>query len=176
MSDPYTSQIIMFGGTFTIRGYARCDGQLIAISQNDALFSLLGTTYGGDGQTTFAVPDLRSRVPISYGQSAGTSFYPIGNLFGAETVTLSETQLPNHSHAAMASSAQAGQADPTNRVVAPGMAGDNATSQFTAQSPTGTMAQQAVGRTGGSQSHDNMMPGLALDFQIALYGLYPTRN
>lgn len=176
MSDPYISQIIMFGGNFAIQNYARCDGQLLAIQQNDALFSLLGTTYGGDGQNTFGLPDLRGRVPISSGQSQGTSRYPLGARFGTETVTLTQIQLPSHSHAAMASSTEAGEVDPTNRVVAPGKINGSPVSQFTAESPTGGMAGQAVGQTGGNQPHDNMMPGLALNFQIALSGIYPSRS
>jgi microcystin-dependent protein len=176
MSEPYISQIIMFAGNFAIRAYAMCDGQLIAISQNEALFSLIGTTYGGDGRTTFGVPDLRGRVPISYGQSSGTSYYPEGARFGTERVTLTSVNLPSHGHGALASTNQGAMATPINNVAARGMAGTTEVSQYTDQSPSGSMASGALSQTGGNQSHDNMMPSLAINFQIALFGLYPTRN
>ncbi|MBK1670379.1 phage tail protein [Rhodovibrio sodomensis] len=176
MAEPYISQIIMFGGNYSIRQYANCDGQLLPISQNQALFSLLGTTYGGDGRTSFGLPDLRGRVPTAQGQGPGLTPYPLGSRFGVEDVTLTVNQLPSHTHAAMANSGSADSPDPTNRLLAPGTADGNAVSQFSDQSPTANMSSAAVQRTGGSQSHTNMMPSLVINFQIALQGLFPSRS
>ena len=176
MSEPYISQIIMFGGNFTIRDYAACDGQLIAIQQNSALFSLIGTTYGGNGTQTFGLPDLRGRVPFSAGQGPGTSPHPLGSRVGAETVTLTAITLPNHTHSLQALDNPADSSDPTGRLPAEGNSGTNDAFQYSANQVNAPMANNAVASAGGNQSHENMMPSLVINFQIALYGLYPSRN
>jgi microcystin-dependent protein len=176
MSNPYISQIIMFGGNFTIRNYAACDGQLIAIQQNTALFSLLGTTYGGNGTQTFGLPDLRGRAPFSAGQSPGTSPHPLGGSVGTETVTLNFTNLPNHTHTLQGLGNPGQSADPTGRMPAQGKAGDKDTSQYSANQVNASMASNAVAGAGGNEGHQNMMPSLVINFQIALYGAYPSRS
>ena len=178
MAEPYLSQIGMFGGNFAPRGYAFCEGQILAISQNDALYSLLGTLYGGDGTTTFALPDLRSRLPMHRGEGPGTSFRPQGARFGTETVTLTGAQIPSHTHVLAAATADATSPDPDGRVVAPGKNTNLNTdvSQFTATAQNAQMASQALADAGGNQAHTNLMPLIAINFIIALQGLYPSRN
>lgn len=172
MSDPYIGEIRLFAGNFAPRNFAFCHGQLLPISENDALFSLLGTIYGGDGLTTFALPDLRGRVPLHMGQGPGLSNRSIGQRLGAETVTLTPSQIPLHAHAQRAS---------TNAVnagygpmAAPGASAT--TSFYGSGAPQVAMAATAVDNTGGNQPHSNMAPYLALNFIIALFGIYPSRN
>lgn len=173
MADqPFIGEIRMFGGNFAPAGWALCQGQLMAISQNQALFSLIGTTYGGDGQTTFALPDLRGRVPVHMGQSPGTSNYVIGEQTGVENVTLLGNQLPQHSHVPPAcSSAVGGSDNPAGNF----WAGSN-TMLYTQTAADSTMNAGAVGLTGGNQPHDNMLPFLVVNFIIALFGVFPSRN
>lgn len=171
MSQPFIGEIKMFGGNFAIQGYALCNGQLLSISQNDALFSLIGTTYGGDGQNTFALPDLRGRLPIHQGSLLGTNF-PIGQQSGSETVTLTTNQIPAHNHSMGASSDPAGTGNPTGQVPA-------ANSTANIYSPTAAGSQTGAGSispTGGNQPHDNMQPYLCVTFIIALFGIFPPRN
>ena len=173
MSQPFIGEIRMFGGSFAPRSWAFCNGQLVAIAQNDALFSLLGTTYGGDGQTTFALPDLRGRVPIHRGQGAGFSSYDLGQVGGVESVTLLTQQLPAHSHAFVASSAAA---SPTSE---PGGSVTAAASAPLYVEPTGAltgMSSQAITPTGGTQPHDNVAPFQCVSFIICLEGIFPSRN
>jgi microcystin-dependent protein len=174
MSEPFIGQIQMFGFNFAPRGWAFCDGQLLPISQNTALFSLLGTTYGGDGRTTFALPDLRGRVPIHEGQGAGLSDYRLGQRAGAETTTLSIANLPAHNHAASA----AGPAGNANDAIGNIWADDAGVSSATYSSgaASGTMRADAIGNTGGGQAFDNRQPYLTVNFCIALVGLFPSRN
>ena len=171
MSDQYIGEIRMFGGNFAPQEWAMCNGQLLPISQNDALFALIGTTYGGDGIQTFALPNLQGRVPIHVGQGAGLSSYVQGQTGGVENVTLAAVQLPSHSHPAQASSAGSGSSDPTGNV----WASSAATKQYAASS-SGTMAAGAVGVTGSGTPHLNIMPVLAVTFIIALVGVFPTRS
>lgn len=170
MSEPFIGEIRMFGGTFAPVGWALCDGQLLAISQNDALFSLLGTTYGGDGRTTFGLPDLRGRVPIHQGTGSGLTNRAMGATGGSETVTLSADQLPAHTHTMNASTNAADAADPAGAVLAEGGADiyveDNANQALAT----------SIGATGGSQPHDNLMPFQCTNYIISLFGIYPSRN
>ena len=172
MSDPFIGEVRMFAGNFAPLGWAFCSGQLLAISQNDALFALLGTTYGGDGVTTFALPDLRGRVPIHQGTGPGLSNHVIGELGGAETVTLASNQLPTHSHSQPASTdAATPAAGPTG---AP--ASSATTSFYGTATPAINMSPSAVGAAGSGQSHSNMAPFTALSYIIALFGIFPSRN
>lgn len=176
MAEPFLSQIIMFGGNFVIRGYAECNGMQLAISQNQALYSLLGSTYGGDDRTVFGLPDLRGRVPIDFGQGPGTSHYPLGARLGTETETLTVAQLPSHFHAFHASGTTADRVDPTGHVVAPGKTGGSDVKEFTVATPGAQMSAQEIAPAGAGQPHDNMMPSLAINFQISLAGVYPSRE
>ena len=171
-AEPYIGQIMPFAGTFAPSGWALCDGSLLPISQYSALFSLVGTYYGGDGQTTFALPDLRSRVPIHQGQGPGLSSCVIGENGGGETVTLLTTQLPVHTHPAMGNSAAGTSADPTGGVWASGP-----TSTYIAGASADTnMNPTSISGSGGGQPHDNMLPFLTLNFCIALEGIYPSQS
>lgn len=176
MSTPYIGEIRMFGGNFAIQGWAFCDGQLLSIAQYEALFNLIGTTYGGDGQNTFAVPDLRGRVPIHQGQASGNPIHVIGELAGAETVTLSTANLPVHSHPLQCVTATGNAASPLNAFPATTSTND----RLYATNPSSTVAMQAnlvsqvVGA--GNLPHENMQPGLALSFIIALEGIYPSQG
>lgn len=169
MSSPYVGEIRMFGGNYAPLGWALCQGQLMSISENETLFNLIGTTYGGDGQNTFALPDLRSRVPIHMGAGPGLSPNVIGERAGVETVILTAQQMPTHSHTPMANTVGSATA-PTNGVWA-----NSPAIQFQ-PAPTGgvTMNVGALGVSGGNQPHENMVPYLALNFIISLFGIYPT--
>lgn len=171
MSEPFVGEVRMFAGNFAPRGWAFCDGQLLAVSQNDALFSLLGTIYGGDGRTTFGLPDLRGRIPIHPGTGPGLSPRRLGAKAGAEKVTLTVNQLPSHRHTWRASSAVAQNRSPGGNALA---------------SPTGSIYEapnnevnlntETISNVGGSQSHSNLMPFLCINFIIALFGIYPSRQ
>lgn len=173
MSEPFAGEIRMFAGNFAPRGWAYCDGQLLAVSQNDALFSLLGTIYGGDGRTTFGLPDLRGRIPIHAGTGPGLSARRLGAKLGEEKVTVTVQQLPSHTHDAHASSQGAGSGSPTDNVPA-NTTPTNAYSNALATSQD--MNSQAISLTGGSQAHSNLMPTLCVHFIIALFGIYPSRQ
>ena len=169
MAEPFLGQISMFGFAFAPKGWAFCNGQLLSIAQNTALFSLLGTTYGGDGQTTFALPNLQSRCPLHFGQGAGLSERDLGEQGGVESVTLLTTQMPQHSHLVNAFGEDASTSDPSGSVPAAGGAYNGA--------PDGTkMNAQMNDPTGGGQPHDNMTPFLGINFCIALSGIFPSRN
>jgi microcystin-dependent protein len=180
MSQPYLGQIIMFGGNFAPAGWALCNGQSLAISQNDALFALIGTTYGGDGEETFNLPNLQSRVPMHMGQGPGLSQnYQIGEAAGVESVTLTTQQIPAHNHPAQVSSNPATSASPTNTILANeaiGLATANCFSYGAFVSPGVALAQQTIAPAGGSQPHDNMQLYLTLNFVIALNGVFPSQN
>lgn len=165
MSDPYIGEIRMFGGNFAPNGWLFCQGQLLSISDYDTLFTLIGTTYGGDGQTTFQLPNLQSRVPVHQG-----SGYPLGMTGGVETVTLTSPQLPLHSHQARASTAYGGQASPTGNV----WSGSSYVQYSTSAAPNAVMYPGALTPAGGNQPHDNMAPFLAINFIISLFGIYPS--
>jgi microcystin-dependent protein len=165
--DPFIGEIRMFGGNFAPTGWAFCDGQLIPISENDALFTLIGTTYGGDGLVTFALPDLRGRVPIHQGNG-----FTLGQAAGVETVTLTTQQIPVHSHAFLGSLNQGGTTNPPTNVVAQ-IPGGN----VYIQDSTGVaMNNQSLQPVGGSQPHENRQPFLTISFIIALDGVFPQQN
>jgi len=173
MSNPYIGEIRMFGGNFAPVGWAFCDGSLISISENDALFNLLGTTYGGDGQSTFGLPDLRGRLPVHQGQGPGINqSYAIGELAGVETVTLTTQQIPIHNHTFVASSATATNPSPSGNVLA-----TSATiSSFLVDVAGPQLVSTAVQGTGNNQPHDNMMPFLTVSYIISLYGIFPSQT
>ncbi len=165
MSSPFIGEIRMFGGNFAPVGWAFCDGSLIPIAENDALFNLIGTTYGGDGVNTFGLPDLRSRIPYHVGPG-----FTLAQTGGAETVTLTNNQIPSHAHVPQAKSTQGGQSSPANNVWA--LSGSN---QFTSTAPSLAMDPAALGLSGGSQPHDNMTPFLAVNFILSLFGIFPSQ-
>lgn len=173
MSEPFVGEIRMFAGNFAPRGWAFCDGQLLAVSQNDALFSLLGTIYGGDGRTTFGLPDLRGRLPIHAGSGPGLSPRRLGAKGGSENETLTVNQLPSHSHRLQAKAAVATVRNPQGKVLA-----QPATFIYTQvpTSPLVNFSSKAVGNVGGSRSHVNLMPFLCIHFIISLVGIYPSRH
>jgi len=172
MSEPFLGEITMFAGNFAPRSWALCDGQLLAITQNSALFSLLGTIYGGDGRTTFGLPELRGRVPIHQGNGPGLSNRPIGQKAGSEQVTVSANQRPIHTHAFRGSGDIASSPNPQGRVVAKPTTVD----LYINEAQTADLASGAMGSTGGNQSHTNVMPFLCIHFIIALVGIFPSRN
>ena len=172
MSEPFVGEIRMFAGNFAPSGWAFCDGQLLAISENDALFSLLGTVYGGDGSTTFGLPDLRGRIPVHAGNGPGLSSRSLGSMGGAESVTLTTNQLPSHTHSAIGSGANGTDANPAGNF----LAGSTVVAPYVQETPDTAFAAAAITAVGGSQSHTNLMPSLCVNFIIALYGIYPTRQ
>lgn len=167
MSNPYIGEIRMFGGNFAPQGWLFCQGQLVNISDYDTLFNLIGTTYGGDGQTTFGLPNLASRVPVHQGSAAFGS-YQLGQLGGAEQVQLLQQQLPQHTHPAFPAGGGTTN-QPTGGTWASG-----ATLQYAAVAPTVNMSAAALRPAGGNQSHDNMLPYLAVNFIISMFGIYPS--
>lgn len=172
MSEPFVGEIRMFAGNFAPRGWAFCDGQLLAVSQNDALFSLLGTIYGGDGRTTFGLPDMRGRIPIHAGSGPGLSPRRLGAKGGAENVTLTVNQLPSHTHTMSASSATGTDPNPANEVLSEStldrIYGDGPVDEY--------LTARSVTSVGGSRSHTNLQPFLCINFIIALFGIYPSRH
>ena len=172
MSEPFVGEIRMFAGNFAPRGWAFCDGQLLAVNQNDALFSLLGTIYGGDGRTTFGLPDMRGRVPLHAGSGPGLSPRRLGAKLGAETETLTVNQLPSHTHAFTANTSSGTDNNPSGKLVAESPSLD----LYAEIDATAPMASSAITATGGSRSHTNIMPFLCVNFIIALFGIYPSRN
>ena len=172
MSNPFVGEIRMFGGNFAPVGWAFCDGSLLSIAENEVLFVLIGTTYGGDGQSTFALPDLRGRVPIHQGQGPGLSNRTLGEITGTEAETITVNQLPAHSHALNASTAPANAgASPGNGVLATA----SATKLYGTVSGGSTMSPQMLPVLGGSQPHNNMAPFLAVNFIISLFGIFPSQ-
>lgn len=171
MSTPFVGQITMFAGSFAPRGWAFCNGQLLAVGSNDPLFSLLGTIYGGDGETTFGLPDLRGRIPIHMGQGPGLSPRPLGAKAGEERVVVTENQLPSHTHPLMAALPLATDANPQGNVLTQSRAVD----AYLEDEPTVAMAPTSVDALGGDQNHDNVMPFLCVHFIIALFGIFPSR-
>lgn len=167
MAQPYVGEIRMFAGNFNPAGWMFCEGQLLPISEFETLFQLIGTTYGGDGQETFALPDLRGRIPIHFGDG-----YSLAESFGTETVTLTTAQIPAHSHPLLVSSNNGGVTNPSGNVLARNAATDG----YTDDTSGGIVALNSgsVGTTGGSQPHDNMAPYLCVSFILSLYGIFPS--
>lgn len=173
MSQPYVGEIRIFAGNFAPVGWMFCDGATLAIADNDTLFNLIGTTYGGDGQSTFCLPNLTGRLPIHQGSLNGGGTYVLGEMSGSEQVTLSSAQIPSHNHSLVVVDAASGQG-----LAAPGghgLSGGEA-NLFAAAVPSAAMAGQSIGNSGGSQPHTNFMPYLCVNFIISLYGVYPSQN
>jgi microcystin-dependent protein len=177
MAEPFIGQIILFAGNFAIRGYALCNGQLLSIAQNTALFSILGTTYGGNGQTTFALPNLQSRVPLHFGQGPGLSSYFLGQVGGTETVTLNANQMPAHNHLVRTSSSDGDDSAPAPTTV-PGVVkqGSATANAYTSGASDSNFRPDCVTIAGGSQPFQIIPPYLALNYLIALEGIFPSRN
>lgn len=164
MAQPYVGEIRMFAGNFAPAGWMFCEGQLLPISENETLFQLIGTTYGGDGQSTFALPDLRGRLPMHQGNG-----FVLAETGGAEEITLTVNQIPSHAHPLLASTQGAAERNPQGKVLA------QALSQIYIQdNPTQNMASQSVSSVGGSQPHTNFQPYLCIDFIISLFGIFPS--
>jgi microcystin-dependent protein len=175
MSQPFLGEIRMVGFNFPPRGWALCNGQLMAISQNSALFGLLGTTYGGDGQTTFALPNLQGRVPIHAGTGPGLSPYVQGQVGGNEAVTLLTTQIPAHNHGVNANAAGGTQASPVGGY--PAIESTGTSMDYSASAPNqGPMNAGMIAPAGGNQAHENRQPYLCVNFIIAMQGIFPSRN
>lgn len=166
--EPFIGMIVQFGGNFAPRAWALCDGQLLAIASNTALFSILGTTFGGDGRTTFGLPGMRGRVPVHAGDGPGLSNRRLGAKGGTETVTLTVSQIPAHHHSLQAGTGKAG-SNASNGYLAD-------TNEFDAAAGGGNLNVGTIGNTGGGQSHTNMQPWIAINFIIALQGTYPSRS
>jgi microcystin-dependent protein len=173
--DPFVAEIRIFGFNFAPKGWAFCDGQILPLSQNTALFSLLGTTYGGDGKSNFALPNMQGNAPMHPGQGPGLSLHDLGETGGSDTVSLLESEIPAHSHVMMSFPGTA------NRLVAGGnsMARANGSTPYVPNSPVPplvNMADAAITPAGGDQPHNNLQPYLTLNFCIALQGVYPPRS
>ena len=164
MAQPYVGEIRMFAGNFAPAGWMFCEGQLLPISENETLFNLIGTTYGGDGQSTFALPDLRGRLPMHMGNG-----FILAETGGAEEITLTVNQIPAHNHAFLGSKDTANQNTPVGFMPA----ANNVVSIYSANPPVSNMATQMLGSDGGSQPHTNFQPYLCVDFIISLFGIFP---
>ncbi|QOC22935.1 phage tail protein [Wenzhouxiangella sp. AB-CW3] len=167
MTQPYIGEIRIFAGNFAPSGWKFCDGSLLPVSENEVLFQLIGTSYGGDGQTTFALPDLRGRIPLHQGND-----FVLAQSGGAETVTLTSNQIPSHNHALLASAEVANDPNPGGNVLGE----QSATSHFHGGNPQAAMASGSVTPVGGGQPHDNVQPFLCVNFIISLFGIFPSQN
>ena len=170
MAQPFVGEIRIFAGNFPPVGWMFCDGQLLPISENETLFQLIGTTYGGDGESTFALPNLQSRVPIHMGAGPDGVTYTLAEAAGTEEVTLTVNQIPIHTHAFLASTAAAASNSPSNQVIA--QSGQRAV--YTEDTTTTNLAASAISPVGGSQPHTNLQPYLTLNFIISLFGIFPS--
>jgi microcystin-dependent protein len=169
MAQPYVGEIRMFAGNFAPAGWMFCEGQLLPISEYETLFNLIGTTYGGDGQSTFALPDLRGRIPLHFGNG-----FTLAETGGVETITLTVQQIPAHSHGLLCSKASGNTTSPANAVPAPANAAP--TLPYGTDAPQGSLSSSSVTATGGSQPHDNFQPYLCVDFIISLFGIFPSQT
>ena len=179
MSEPFIAEIVMFAGNFAPRGWAFCQGQILSIAQNTALFSLLGTTYGGNGQTTFALPDLRGRTPIGVGQGPGLPNVSLGEVSGSPTHTLLITEMPAHNHLIRANANNANDSLPANAYLAAAVIptdSNKSVSAYNSATDNTTMNPGTVAPTGGSQPFSIMQPYLGINYIIALQGIFPSRN
>jgi microcystin-dependent protein len=175
MSEPFLAEVKIFGFNFPPRGWAFCDGQILPINQNQSLYSLLGTTYGGDGRTSFALPELRGRTPIHVG-TGDESTYVLGEKGGEETHVLTTNEIPQHEHEARATSASASSTDPDGNMLAETSGGRFSISPYGDNTSPVALHGSTVANAGSSAGHDNMQPYLALSYCIALTGLFPSRN
>jgi len=173
MSDPFIGEIKIFAGNFAPRGYAFCNGQLLPISQNTALFSILGTTYGGDGRTTLGLPNLQDRAPMHPGRGPGLTQRRLGQTGGTDTVTLTEAQIPHHRHNITGTNSENTEQSPVNNLF--GKSSEQDIYRSGAESFSG-MSSSAIGSNGGGQAHNNRQPYLVLNYIIALVGTYPSRR
>ena len=169
MAQPYVGEIRIFAGNFNPAGWAFCDGQLLPISENETLFQLIGTTYGGDGESTFALPNLQSRVPMHQGTNAGIT-YILAEAAGVEQVTLSTQQIPSHTHPLIGDKGNGAQANPSNNV----LASSTVVKPYAVESADTQMAANAIQPQGGSQPHENCQPFLCVNFIISLFGIFPS--
>ena len=174
MSSPYIGEIRMFAGNFAPIGWMLCQGQLIPISENDAMFNLIGTTYGGDGQETFALPNLQGRVPVHAGAGPGQSF-TLGEATGVESVTLTTQQIPSHNHALQATASNL-VLSPANAIPAVAASSQLGIMVYGQSTPSSTLHANTIQGSGGSQPHDNMQPFLVINFIIAMQGVFPTQS
>ena len=170
MTQPFIGEIRMFAGNFNPAGWEFCNGQLVPISENETLFQLIGTTYGGDGQSTFALPNLQSRIPIHQGQGAGLSNRTLGETGGAESVTLTTQQIPLHNHAMLVSTESGTGTSPANAVLA---SGSNVSIYRPDVIPNLPMNPTSLSPAGGSQPHDNMQPFICINYIISMFGIFP---
>jgi microcystin-dependent protein len=175
MSDPFLGEVRLFAGNFAPLGWNFCDGRLLPIAQNDALYSLIGTTYGGDGQTTFAVPDLRGRLPVGQGTGPGLSARTMGEQYGVEAVTLTSQQMASHSHVFVATAGAAASENPQTALFA-NTGGDKLYVPNPTDPQPKALGQQAVVNAGGSQPHNNIMRSVGMNYIICLEGIYPPQN
>jgi microcystin-dependent protein len=173
MADPFVAEIRIFPFNFAPKGWAWCDGQLLPLSQNTALFSLLGTTYGGDGKSTFALPDMQGNAPMHPGQGPGLSLHDLGEIGGSETVTLLQSEIPAHTHGLRASLDQGDLAIPA---ATRSLASSSQGVIYNGSNPNSMMSPQGLSPAGGDQPHNNMMPYLTFYFNIALQGVFPPRT
>ena len=171
---PYVGEIRMFAGNFAPNGWMFCEGQTLPISENDVLFQLIGTTYGGDGEQTFNLPNLASRVPIHMGTGPDGTTYQIGEMAGTEQETLSTQQIPNHTHPMVANSNASTKPDPEGNVTAKSVTAN--VDFYFEDVPSSNLATQAIGPTGGSQPHENTQPFLCINFIISLFGVFPSQT
>ncbi|MGH8566456.1 MAG: phage tail protein [Gammaproteobacteria bacterium] len=177
MADPFVAEIRIFPFNFAPRGWAWCDGQLLPLSQNTALFSLLGTTYGGNGKSNFALPDLQGRAPMHPGQGPGLSLHDLGETGGSETVTLLESEIPAHSHGLLAATAPGNNRNPAGNVLARATGGNVYLAPAGGPAtPPVSMSDQSLAPAGGDQPHNNLQPYLTFFFCIALQGVFPPRS
>ena len=172
MAQPYVGEIRMFAGNFAPAGWMLCQGQTLPISENEVLFQLIGTTYGGDGESTFNLPNLSSRIPLHMGNGPDGVNYQIGEMAGVESVTLTTQQIPAHTHPFTASQSPGTSNNPGNAVVG----SSPSVQMFFGLTPSNAMAPQSIGPAGGSQPHENMQPFLCLNFIISLFGLFPSQT
>ena len=172
MADPFVAEIRIFPFNFAPQGWAFCNGQILPISQNTALFSLLGTTYGGNGQSTFALPNMLGNAPMHPGQGPGLSLHDLGEMSGSDTVTLLQSEMPAHSHSLIASQSDGGDTSPANNLTATGIG----IGAFAAPGAVVQLNSNSTTPTGGSLPHNNLMPYLTLNFNIALQGVFPPRT
>lgn len=172
MADPFVAEIRIFSFNFAPRGWAFCNGQILPLSQNTALFSLLGTTYGGNGMSNFALPDLQGNVPMHPGQGPGLSLHDLGETGGSETVTLLESEIPAHSHTLSVAGLNSQSTNPTNTVLGRG----NPVKVYASGGSQVAMGTNSIAPSGGGSPHNNMMPYLTMSFCIALQGVFPPRS
>lgn len=172
MAEPYLAEIHMFGFNFSPRGWSSCDGQILPINQNQSLYSLIGTIYGGDGRTSFALPDLRGRIPIHSGAGGGLTSRRLGEHSGIENVTLTQAQIPSHTHQMQSSSVEADELLAAGNVLAE----VEGVPAYGSDTPTVPMHPNSLSNSGGNQSHSNMQPSQVINYCIALQGLFPSRN